>query len=122
MLTYDLRDLPSEEFGVLSSAGKPKPSFYALSSVLASPFGKPSPVTLKLRARHGRVIASGSGPVGDYMKLEAFKGGRLRYRIIFTLNRFNRYSIALPKVLGAHLKVRVYQYWLGSGHDAQRSI
>ncbi len=34
------------------------------------------------------------------MQLEVFKGKLLRYRALFTLNRFNSYSIALPSVLG----------------------
>ena len=47
----------------------------------------------------------------------------LRYRALFTLNRFNRYSIPLPRALGTHgLRVRVYQYWQGSSRDAQRGI
>ena len=48
------------------------------------------------------------------MQLEAFQGGVLRYRALFTLDRFNRYSIALPSALGTSgLQVRVYQYWAG---------
>ena len=62
------------------------------------------------------MIASGSGPVGDFMQLEAFQGSVLRYRALFTLNRFNHYSIALPALLGTSgLRVRVYQYWAGTG-------
>jgi polysaccharide biosynthesis protein PslG len=121
--SYDIQDSPEEDFGVLDLEGKPKPSFSALSKAFASPLAPPSPVTLKLHAKKGQVIASGSGPVGDYLKLEAFQHGRLRYHAIFTLDRFNDYTIKLPKVLGTHgLTVRVYQYWLGRGHDAQRSI
>jgi hypothetical protein len=79
-------------------------------------------VTLSLRRRGGAVVASGSGPVGDYMQLEALQGSVPRYRALFTLNRFNRYSIPLPLVLGTHgLTVRVYQYWQGSARAAQRS-
>jgi hypothetical protein len=120
---YKLQDLPQEEFGVLSSSGTRKPAFAALARVLASPFGHVSPVTLSLRRRSGRVLASGSGPVGDYMELEAFQGSLLRYRALFVLDRFNRYSLALPRVLGARgLRVRVYQYWARRGRSAQRSI
>jgi hypothetical protein len=120
---YKLQGSPKEEFGVLSSSGAHKPAFAALSKVLASPFGQVSPVTLSLRRHGGRVLTSGSGPAGDYMQLEAFQRGLLRYRALFVLNRFNRYSIALPSVLGASgLRVRVYQYWAGPGRDAQRSI
>jgi polysaccharide biosynthesis protein PslG len=122
-ILYKLQGSAQEEFGVLSSSGARKPAFAALSKVLASPFGPVSPVTLSLRKQGSRVLASGSGPVGDYMELEAFQGSRLRYRALFVLDRFNRYSIALPAVLGTSgLRVRVYQYWAGRGKDAQRSI
>jgi hypothetical protein len=120
---YKLQDSPQEEFGVLSASGARKPAFTAFSRVLLSPFGRVSPITLSLRKHAGRVLASGSGPVGDYMELEAFQGSRLRYRALFTLNRFNRYSIRLPAALGASgLRVRVYQYWAGLASSAQRSI
>jgi hypothetical protein len=56
------------------------------------------------------------------MQLEAVHG-RLLYKATFTLDRFNRYSIALPSVLGTHdLTVRVYQEWAGPGKAAQRRI
>lgn len=120
---YKLQDSQQEDFGVLTEGGSRKSSFTALAKALDSSSSAPSHVTLRLRVRHGQVVASGAGPVGDYMKLEAFVGGTLRYRAIFTLNRYNRYTIPLPSVLGTHgLTVRVYQYWLGSGHDVQHSI
>ena len=120
---YQLQGSSNEDFGVLNAKGKRKPSFAALSNVLASPFGPISPVTLSLRTRGGHVVASGSAPVGDYMKLEAFQGATLRYRALFTLNRFNRYSVSLPSVLGTHgLRVRVYQEGVGPGKAAQKSI
>jgi hypothetical protein len=123
LLPYGLRDVPGEEFGVFNTRGNRKPSYYALAQSLSSPFGPIGPVTLKLSLQRRHVVASGSGPVGDYMKLEVFRRGVLRYRAIFTLNRFNDYSISLPSVLGTRgLTVRVYQYWLGQGKDAKRSI
>jgi polysaccharide biosynthesis protein PslG len=122
-VVYGLQDSVTEDFGVLSLTGAHKPSFAALSGVLASPFGNARPVTLSLSRRSGQVVASGSGPVGDYMGLEAFQGSVLRYRALFTLDRFNRYSIALPRVLGTGgLRVRAYQYWAGQGREAQKSI
>ena len=49
------------------------------------------------------------------MELEAFQGSALRYRALFTLDRFNRYSLTLPAALGTHgLRVRVFQYWAGA--------
>ena len=120
---YKLRDSPSENFGVLFHSGARKRSFSALAKVFASPFGPVSRVRLKLRRRSGRVLASGSGPVGDFMQLEAFKSGKLRYRATFVLDRFNRYSIRLPRTLGTRgLHVRVFQFWSGPARGAQRSI
>jgi hypothetical protein len=120
---YDLQNSGHEEFGVLTGRGTHKPSFAALSRVLSSPFSSPSPVVLSLRRRGSRVVASGSAPVGDYMELEALVGTVPRYRALFTLDRFNRYSISLPAVLGTHrLHVRVFQFWAGSASAAQRSI
>jgi len=120
-IVYKLQDTSSEDFGLLSLAGARKPAFAAVARVFASPFGSISAVSLSLR-RHGKqVVASGSGPVGDFMELEAFKGATLRYRALFTLNRFNRYSVKLPALLGTSgLRVRVYEY--ASGPGAQRSI
>ena len=120
---YQMGGSVSENFGALNANGTHKPAFAALSKVFTSPFGPVSPVTLSLRKRGGRVLASGSGPVGDYMELEAFRGSALRYRALFVLNRFNRYSIKLPSALGSSgLRVRVYQYWAGLGKAAQARI
>jgi polysaccharide biosynthesis protein PslG len=120
---YELQGSTRENFGVLNERGARKPSYAALARVLASPFGSPSPVTLTLRRQGEHVIASGSGPVGDYMHLEAFIRGELRFRALFILNRFNRYSLTFPAVLGTHgLLVRVYQQWMGPSRDAQKSI
>jgi polysaccharide biosynthesis protein PslG len=120
---YGLQDGTGESFGVLNAAGKRKPSFSALAQVLSNPFARPSPVTLSLRRGRGGVLASGGGPVGDYMQLEVFSGATLRYRALFTLNRFNRYAIALPSALGTSgLRVRVFQYWAGAAGASQRSI
>jgi hypothetical protein len=120
---YQLQGSVSENFGVLNANGTHKPAFAALSKVFASPFGPVSPVTLSLHKHGNWLLASGSGPIGDYMELEAFRGSVLRYRVLFTLNRFNRYSIELPSVLGSSgLRVRVYQYWAGLGKAAQSSV
>ncbi len=121
-ILYSLQGSRSEEFGVLSETGARKPAFAALRSVFISPFGKPSLVTVHLGRSGGGIVASGSGPVGDYLQLEAFKGARAVYRAQFTLNRFNRYSIALPRVLGTKLRVNVFQYWLGTARAASANI
>jgi hypothetical protein len=123
LLTYGFQDSRGEEFGVLGVTGRRKPSFEALANALASPFGAPPRITIHLRVNGGQIVASGSGPVGDYMKLEAFREGHFRYGATFTLNRFNKYSLSLPKALGtSHLAFKVYQYWLGPSDDAVASI
>jgi len=121
---YKLQGDSGEDFGVLSASGARKPAFVQLARVLAAPLsGRPTPVTLRLRRRGSRVVASGEGPVGDYMSLEAFQGSVLRYRALFTLDRFNRYTLTLPAALGTRgLRVRVFQYWAGVGSAAQRSV
>lgn len=122
-IVYSLQGTRREDFGVLTETGAHKPSFGALRGVFRSPFGKPSPVTVHLSRRGGRIVASGSGPVGDYLQMEAFKGARPVYRAQFTLNRFNRYAIALPGVLGTlGLRVSVFQYWMGTARAASASI
>jgi hypothetical protein len=121
-MLYSLQGSRSEEFGVLSENGAHKPAFAALRNVFVSPFGTPSPVTVHLSRRGGGIVASGSGPVGDYLQLEAFRGSRPVYRAQFTLNRFNRYSLTLPRALGTKLRVAVFQYWLGTARAASASI
>jgi hypothetical protein len=122
-LFYKLRNTSGEEFGVVTEGGARKPAFSAVARVFASPFGRPSPVTLHLRRRGGIVIASGSGPVGDFMQLEALEGREPRYRSVFALDRFNRYSLKLPGAIGSHgLVVRVWQYGGGEPTATQRRI
>ncbi len=122
-VAYKLSDSPSEEFGLLSASGARKPSFAGFAAAIATPFGAISRTTLSLARKAGHVVAAGSGAVGDYMRMEVFRGSVLRYHAFFTLDRFNRYSITLPSVLGTRgLQVRVYQYWAGPASAARKSI
>jgi polysaccharide biosynthesis protein PslG len=122
-VVYKLQDSDGEEFGLLTAGGARKPSFAALAGALASPLASPGRVTLSLRRAGRRVIASGSAPPGDFMRLQVSEGGVLRYYALFKLDRFNRYAIPLPPQLGTHgLAVTVYQYWQGPALAARRSI
>jgi hypothetical protein len=122
-VVYKLQDSSFEDFGLTSASGARKPSFAAFANALAAPFGSISPIILNLGRKGTHVVASGSGPVGDFMQLEAFEGKLLRYRALFKLDRFNRYSITLPSVLGTHgLRIRVFQYWSGVGKATQKRI
>ncbi len=122
-VSYKLRDSSGEDFGLLATSGARKPAYAAFANALSSPLPRASAVSLKLQRKRGRVVASGSGPVADFMQLEAFQGTTLRYHSIFTLDRFNRYSIALPAVLGTHgLRVRVFQFAGGVGRATRKTI
>jgi hypothetical protein len=122
-IVYKLQDSRAEDFGMLSAGGAHKPAFNAFVGALTAPFGAISGVTLKLRRRGANVLARGSGPVGDFMRLEVFSGGRLRYWILFSLNRFDEYALTLPAALGTHgLRVLVFQYWTGPAKAAQKQI
>jgi endo-1,4-beta-mannosidase len=120
---YKLRDSAREDFGVIAASGARKPAFAAIAGAFASPFGPVSRTTLKLRSRSGAIVATGSGPVGDLMQLEASARNGLRYRASFTLDRFDRFSLALPRVVGRHgVRVRVWQLWAGRGAGAVANI
>jgi hypothetical protein len=122
-VVYKLQDAGGEDFGMVTSSGAHKPAFNALAKVFANPFGATPRVTVRLRRHGGHVVVTGSGPVGDYLKLVAYKGKVARFFEEFSLNRFNEYSIALPSALGSsHLRVRVYQYWAGPSRAAQKTI
>ncbi len=122
-VVYKIEDSPGEEFGMVTTKLAHKPAFKALASVFASPFGSVPRVTLKLRRSGGHVVASGSGPVGDYIKLTVYKGNFARYFAEFSLNRFNEYSVALPASLGTSgLRVKVFQIWAGSHTATQKHI
>jgi hypothetical protein len=91
--------------------------------VLAAGGGDVGRVRLSLARQGNHVLARGSAPVGDYMQLEVFRGGALRFRALFILNRFNAFSLALPAALGnGGLTVRVFQFSGGLSHAAQQSI
>jgi hypothetical protein len=84
----------------------------ALAKVFTSPFGPVSPVTLSLRKQGGPVLASGSGPVGDYMELEASAAAPCATA---PCSCSTATSLPLPSALGSSgLRVRVYQFWRGS--------
>jgi len=120
---YKLDDSKRESFGALTSTGRRKPAFTALREAFDRPSGPFSRVTAHIRRSGSHLIVSGTGPVGDFLELEAYSAGRLRFRALFTQNRFNEYSLSLPSVLGTSgLQVRVFQYWTGPSRAASASI
>ena len=122
-VSYKLRDSRDEQFGVMADGGHHKPAFRTLSSAFSAPFGPITRTSLKLHVRAGAIIATGSGPVGDLMDLEASTKGGLLYRATFVLDRFDRFSLRLPGALGRHgVLVRVWQLWAGRGAGAHARI
>jgi hypothetical protein len=122
-VVYKLQDSPGEQFGVLGGNATRKPSFTALARAFANPLAPVQPVTVHLRHSNGSVQVSGTGPVGEYMELEVFAGGVLRYRATFVLNRFNRYAIQLPAVIGTrNLSVAVFPYGAGPAYAARSGM
>jgi hypothetical protein len=120
---YKLHDSREEEFGVLGERGTRKKSFAAVAGAFASPFGKIAPVTLKLRRTRGKVLASGSGPVGDFLIMEILAPGAPTTSKVLTLDRFNHFAVTLPSLpRRRHLVVRVWQYGKGAKSAVQRRI
>lgn len=110
-ILYQVRDVPGFAFGVIDEDGRRKPSFAAAKSGFDRKARAAKP-TLRLRRSGGRVTASGSGPAGDALELNVFRGGRLAYKATFRLARDRTYRLRLPKALGTSgLRVRVFQYW-----------
>jgi hypothetical protein len=118
---YSLTDFSGSDFGLLDRGGKPKPAYAAVHSLFTKAIGAPRAVRLSLRRSGGQVIASGSGPAADAYDMTVSKGGKLRFRAAFRLDRDLRFRFALPRQLGTRgLRVRVVYRW--TGRSATRRI
>ncbi len=118
-ITYNMADFTQYDFGLIDVHGNRKPAFAALQRVFMGHGPPVRSVKLRLRRSGGRLVASGSGPAGDDLELDAFRGGRQLYKAVFRLDRRSRYSLRLPGQLGTSgLRVRVYQYWTGRSASA----
>jgi len=115
-VVYAMNDAPASSFGLIDRRGIRKPAFATLRSLFTAGAGAARVPTLHLSRRGSTVRASGSGPAGDALELDVYRGGQLRYKATFRLDRNLRYDLRLPAVLGTSgLEVRVYQYWSGGG-------
>jgi hypothetical protein len=121
-LLYTVRDDDGLHFGLRDAAGRPRPVLGALRRALAAPRRAPvRPLRLRLTARGGRLVAMGSGPAGDVLELAVRRGGALRYRAAFRLDRDNRFRLALPRALGTRgLAVGLRQPWSGRAVTRRR--
>ena len=117
---YNLHDTAQYQFGLVDRGGARKPAFAAVRTAFAGA-RHVRPVRLRLARRGGRLVASGSGPAGDALELDAFRGGVQKLKVTFSLDRNNHYRIPLPPALGTRgVRVRVYQYWEGVARGAHR--
>jgi hypothetical protein len=121
---YKLQSNRGEDFGLISVGNSRKPAFASLASALGSPgSGSTGAVTLHLSRSGSSVLARGSAPPGDFVRLEAFSGSVLRYQLFFDVDRFDRYSLRLPAALGTSgLSVRVYPWWRGPTRATKSGI
>ncbi|HEX2016242.1 MAG TPA: glycosyl hydrolase [Solirubrobacteraceae bacterium] len=120
-IIYNLQDDSQYNFGLVRPNLVPKPAFNTVSTLLHRGPGPVRPISLRLRRSGGRVLASISGPAGDALELQGFRGRRFVGSLVIGLDRYNRFTHALPGAWGTRgLRVRVYQYW--SGVSATRRI
>jgi hypothetical protein len=121
-LLYTVRDDDGLHFGLRDAAGRRRPLFGALRRALAAPRRVTvRPLRLRLRTGGGRLVATGSGPAGDALELAVRRGGVIRYRAAFRLDRDNRFRLALPRGLGTRgLAVRLREPWSGRAVTRRR--
>jgi hypothetical protein len=111
-IVYNLQDDSQYDFGLVDRDSSPKRAYGEVSSELRTGPGRPRGISLSLRRRGRRVVASGSGPAGDDLEVDVYKRGRLRFKATLRMDRSRHFSVRLPSALGSHgMRVRVYQYW-----------
>lgn len=104
------------QFGLLTAAGAKKPAYGAVRDIYAGKQNrKVAKPKLKLGARKGKAIVSGTASQVETFKLRVWKSGQLVYRATLRTDRFGTYKLTLPKVIGtAHLKATLTGAWTGS--------
>jgi hypothetical protein len=113
-----LEDENPEHFGLLDDSRDAKPAFSTVRAMMAGQ-AVPTPVSLRLRRRGAAVRASGSGPAGDDLELDVYRGRRLRLRRLIRLDAANRYVVSFPRSLARRgMRVRVSQFWSGAAATA----
>ena len=116
-LPFKLYDDPpgGYTFGLYDVRGKAKATYRAVRRVLTGKDRRPVRPELRLRRSRGKLIASGTASVTEFITVTVRKSGSLRYRATLTADRLNRFRIVLPSELGTrNLKVRVSAGYTGS--------
>jgi len=114
-IVFDLADVGGAwQFGLFRPDGVAKPSAKAVSRAFVARRGAVRKPTLRLRARRGRVVASGTGSFVDVYTIDVRRRGVLRYRANFRVDRAGRFKLTLPRALGSSaLRVTVRGSWGG---------
>jgi Cellulase (glycosyl hydrolase family 5) len=114
VIVYRLRDEAADKFGLITTAGKHKPSYVTLRKAFKRGPGRASAITFRVSTRGGKLRVRGSGPDGDAFRLTVRQRGFLRYQADFRMDADNRFSFVLPPQLGTRgLQLRVVQPWSG---------
>ena len=89
---YNMRDTEQYAFGLASPTFEPKPVVKMLRKTFRRKLGRPR----KIKVRRTRKGIAGSAPVGDVMKLQAFKG-RCRRQSSSSKPRYEELSLELKR-------------------------
>jgi hypothetical protein len=122
-ILYQLRDEDADyRFGLFDKAGRTKPTFGVLRKLLRGRVtGALARPTLRLRARGGRLVASGRGSIDDVFVLTLTQNGQLRYRAELRSDRNGAWKVTFPKGYPTSgVKVRVASSWTGRAAAASR--
>jgi hypothetical protein len=122
-ILYQLRDENADyRFGLFDRAGKVKPTYTVLRKLLRGRVAGSLPrPTLRLRARGGRLAASGKASIDDVFVLTLTQNGTLRYRAELRSDRNGAWKLTFPQgIPTSGVKVRITSSWSHAAAAASR--
>lgn len=121
VVLYTLRDDRPYDFGLYDRSGRLKPVGRTFrSEVRAKRARAARRVSIRLVARRGRAVVTGTAPGGDLLQLVA-ETRRYRYTATLRLTPGGRVDWALPAALGTRgVRVRLTHPWTGRRGSASR--
>jgi hypothetical protein len=122
-IMYQLRDENTDyQFGLFDRAGKAKPTFTVLRSLLSGTVSGVLPrPSLRLRTSKGRLVASGKASIDDVFLLTLKQNGVLRYRAALRSDRTGAWKLTFPKgIPTSGVRVRIASSWSQAATSASR--
>jgi hypothetical protein len=122
-ILYQLRDESTDyRFGLFDKSGKVKPTYTVLRKLLRGRVSGSLPrPSLALRARGGRLVASGRASIDDVFLLTLTQNGTLRYRAELRSDRNGAWKVTFPKgIPTSGVKVRITSSWSRRAAAASR--